>query len=349
MILLVCSVGATGANGAGLRFLDPLDLEPPVSFEPLLADDPVEAESTPFRPPAEDARYTRWSALLEAEEPLTTTPSSVVRTLPAAPTVADPMWQTPGPAGPIWANPQPLLGGPMPPRRRGLASFFGPRGDGRNQGVGQPLLCESWRYRPFGIGWFMGMMHGSTLVNHWTGTDTGYFGGYRLTWDYDHYWGCEFRYGFGSLPQWDSAGAKAAQEAADTARGLTPADPEWHRYDHRRDASVAVWDVSLVYYPWGDAAWRPYALMGFGGARVSFDDRLAEHYVRRTFAMPMGFGVKYRWNERLALRIEVLDNIIFGHRNVETQHNLSLVAGVEIRFGGTRKAYWPWNPGRHYW
>ena len=28
---------------------------------------------------------------------------------------------------------------------------------------------------------------------------------------------------------------------------------------------------------------------------------------------------------------------------------LSLTVGVEYRFGGTRKAYWPWNPGKSYW
>ena len=30
-------------------------------------------------------------------------------------------------------------------------------------------------------------------------------------------------------------------------------------------------------------------------------------------------------------------------------HSLSLTTGLEFRFGGTRKAYWPWNPGLLYW
>ena len=25
-----------------------------------------------------------------------------------------------------------------------------------------------------------------------------------------------------------------------------------------------------------------------------------------------------------------------------------VTGGIEVRFGGPRKAYWPWNPGRHY-
>ena len=31
------------------------------------------------------------------------------------------------------------------------------------------------------------------------------------------------------------------------------------------------------------------------------------------------------------------------------QHNLTLNFGLEVRFGGKRKAYWPWNPSRHIW
>ena len=187
------------------------------------------------------------------------------------------------------------------------------------------------------------------MIDDWTGADTGFLGGYRLGWDWDHYWGCEFRYGFASLPQWDSDRAKAAQHAADDAAGIGPDSPWRDRYDRSRHADLGVWDVSLLYYPWGDDAWRPYALIGLGGARVSFDDRLADHYTKRVWAMPLGLGVKYRYNNRVAVRIEVLDEIIFGTDELDTFHNLMVTAGLEVRFGGTRKAYWPWNPGRHYW
>jgi hypothetical protein len=223
------------------------------------------------------------------------------------------------------------------------------RAPGRHQGVGQPLLQESWRYRPFGIGWFMGAMQGSTLMDDWTGAEAGYFAGYRLGWDYDNYWGCEFRYGFASLPQWDSAEAKAAQEAVDDANRLPADDPWRQRYNHRRDADVDVCDVSFLYYPWGDAAWRPYFLLGLGGTQVSFQDRLAVNHSQWAVAMPLGIGLKYRYNSRIALRFELLDDIAFCHDEVETLNDVSFTAGVEVRFGGTRKAYWPWNPGRHYW
>lgn len=224
------------------------------------------------------------------------------------------------------------------------------RPPGRHRGLGQPLLRESWRYRPFGIGWFMGSMSGSTLIEDWTGQKTGYFGGYRLGWDFDHYWGCEMRLGFASVPMWDSQRAREAEQAAYDAEGLGEDDERRDRYNRRRDTDVNVWDVSLLYYPWGDAAWRPYAMAGLGTSRIRFEDRLAQHWSKQVFGMPLGLGLKYRYNDVLALRFEVADNIIFGGSGgFETLHNLSVTAGVEVRFGGTRTAYWPWNPSRHYW
>ena len=36
-----------------------------------------------------------------------------------------------------------------------------------------------------------------------------------------------------------------------------------------------MWDLDLLYYPWGDTQWRPYLLIGLGTARVDFIDRLS--------------------------------------------------------------------------
>ena len=105
-------------------------------------------------------------------------------------------------------------------------------------------------------------MQGGTLMDDWTGAKAGYFGGYRLGWDCDYYWGCELRAGFATMPEWDSTRAKIAQKQADTLAGLAPDDPWRDRYDRRRDVDVNVWDASLLYYPWGDSTWRPYALVG---------------------------------------------------------------------------------------
>ena len=266
--------------------------------------------------------------------------------------------QTPDNAERLWQGADPFFGptaGAFSPQYElaaGSSSRFGlvPQTAPRHRGIGQPLLRESWRYRPLSAGWFMGAMQGSPLIDDWVEQKEGFFAGYRLGWDYDHYWGCEMRLAFGSVALDDSQRAKDAQAAADDARGIPADDPIRNRFDARRDSNVVLWDLDLLYYPWGDAAWRPYLMAGLGTARIDFVDRLSVVLDKTVFALPLACGLKYRWNDRLALRLELADNIAFGGSSgLNTLHNLSLTAGVEIRFGGTRKAYWPWNPGRHYW
>ena len=104
----------------------------------------------------------------------------------------------------------------------------------------------------------------------------------------------------------------------------------------------------MLYYPWGDATWRPYLLGGLGLSHIEFTDRLSTRYRECVFGMPLALGVKYRCNEWLALRLELADNIGFGG-SVNGVHHVSLTGGAELRFGGSRVAYWPWDPGRHYW
>jgi hypothetical protein len=212
---------------------------------------------------------------------------------------------------------------------------------GRHRGLGHPLTCESWRFRPCSAGWFIGLQGGGSLIDDWVGGKHGFFGGYRLGWDYDHYWGCEMRFSFGTVALCDSQRAK-------DAAGIAEDDPLRDRFRRRRDATLAFWDVDLLYYPWGDAAWRPYLMLGLGTARTEFVDRLSIRYRETVFAMPLALGLKYRLSSCTALRLELADNIAFGD-SFNTVQYLSLTAGMEIRFGGSRVAYWPWNPGRHYW
>lgn len=225
---------------------------------------------------------------------------------------------------------------PSPSRTAFAKLFPWNRTPGRNQGVGEPLVNDSWLWAPFGVGWYMGYMDGTTFVNGWTGAKSGYFGGYHLNWDFDHYWGTEFRYGFASLAQWDT-------HLLYEAHGLP--DPRFGK----RHATLKYGDFSFLYYPWGDARWRPYAKMGIGWGYVKFTDLNYKLWSNSTMAIPMGVGLKYRYSRRIVFRIEMMDNFLFGERGINPQHNLSLTSGVEIRFGGARKAYWPYNPGRHYW
>jgi len=220
---------------------------------------------------------------------------------------------------------------------------------GRHRGKGLPLVRESWLYRPWSAGWFMGGMAGGPLKSDWVGMAHGFVGGYRLGYDFDYYWGTEMRFSFASVKLYDSPEAVAAQQAADDEAGLAPDDPRRQRYDHRRDGNVLLWDLDLLYYPWGDATWRPYFLIGLGTAKIGFNDRLENAYDSTAFAMPLAFGLKYRWNNWLALRFEMADNMAFGTGSFKTIHNFSITGGMEVRFGGSRTAYWPWNPGRCYW
>lgn len=250
--------------------------------------------------------------------------------------------------------PEPLFGESCgcPATKSRLGGLFSPP-SGRYRGPGHPLQRESWLYRPFSAGWFMGMMQGGMLMDDWLGMQRGFFGGYRLGWDHDYYWGGEMRFAFGSVELFDTAAAKQAQREADLAAGHDPDDPHdaWaHRFEQRRDADMFQWDVSVIHYPWGDSQWRPYLMAGLGAAQIGFTDRLSRRHHDVVFATVLAAGLKYRYNDWLALRLDCADNVLFGNGSgFQTVHNLSATAGVEVRFGGARKAYWPWNPGRHYW
>ena len=261
----------------------------------------------------------------------------------------------------------PQLGGQRPascdepqchPWKRRLDELFHP--PGRHRGLGHPLQRESWLFRPFGAGWFMGMAQGGRAISDHAGAGNrfsggvgmkqGFIGGYRLGWDSSYYWGAELRMSFASIELFDTTAARAAQRAADAELNLEDGNPWLDRFDQRRDASVQQWDVNLVYYPWGDSQWRPYMTIGLGTTRIRLFDRLDRHYDSFLVAMPLAVGLKYRYNDRLALRFDVADNMAFGGGSAfVTQHTMAATLGVEVRLGGTRKAYWPWIPGRHYW
>ncbi len=248
-------------------------------------------------------------------------------------------------------SPRPVPHASLPPSSNPESPdrFFNLPEQQRFLGPGHPLIQESWKNRPFSLGSFVGLAQGGDLIDNWIRQDQGLIGGARLGWDFDDYWGCEMRVAIASMEIVDSQLAKDAQRAADDAAGLSPNDRSRRRFDGRRDNEVCFWDVSVLYYPWGDAQWRPFFLLGFGSADFEYVDRLSTLWADTVFELPIGIGVKYRQNECLAVRLELMDNIVFGGDSMEDMHILTLTAGAELRFGGSRCAYWPWNPGRHYW
>ena len=111
---------------------------------------------------------------------------------------------------------------------------------------------------------------------------------------------------------------------------------------------VFIWDLNWIYYPTGDTRWRPYLTAGFGLLDADYDD-LTTKYHDTALAFPWGVGFKYRHSTRVALRFDVLDHLTFATGPQNMMHNITVSAGFESRFGGgSRKNYWPWNPGRNW-
>jgi hypothetical protein len=195
----------------------------------------------------------------------------------------------------------------------------------RHQGEGEPLLGASWLNRPYYTGFFLGALHGDTLIPGEINQSIGFFGGFRLGWDYDTYWGLETRLGFSELGL-DFIDEPSVDGAA---------------------TDIVIWDTSLVYYPWGDSRWRPYLSLGIGLVDYDFIDAVGLRHSDAVVGVPWGVGLKYRHSDWIALRFDLLDNVAFGGKaGFETMNNLSLTGGLEFRFGGTRKSYFPWNSSR---
>ncbi|MBI3838572.1 MAG: hypothetical protein HY288_11655 [Planctomycetia bacterium] len=60
---------------------------------------------------------------------------------------------------------------------------------------------------------------------------------------------------------------------------------------------------------------------------------------------PLGFGVKCAMKDWLVVRAELPDDLTIGGGGLPTMNNVSLVGGVEIRFGDIRKHFLPWLSG----
>jgi hypothetical protein len=206
-----------------------------------------------------------------------------------------------------------------------LPQLFNPDQYGRFGAEGEPLETASWLNRPYYAGFFLGGLNGDTLVAGEINQSLGFFGGFRLGWDYDYYWGLETRLGLSEL------GLDFIDEPS--VDGLS--------------TDIVIWDTSLVYYPWGDVRWRPYVSVGIGLVDFDFLDQFGRRHSDAVIGLPWGVGLKYRQSDWITLRFDLLDNVAFGGKaGFETMNLLSLTGGLEFRFGGTRKSYFPWNPSR---
>ena len=193
---------------------------------------------------------------------------------------------------------------------------------GRYRHLGKPLSGTTWLNRPYHADWFLGKLWTDDPIRGRVSAEDDVFAGYRIGKDKSHYYGWEARLGFASPKIYDSSGTFL---------------------DYTGD--FVFFDGSLLYYPWGDTAWRPYGIAGLGFASFDIVNEMGQTQREITLGMPIGFGVKYRHSPTLIFRFEFLDNVAFGGSNVDLMHNLSLTGGIELRFGGRRPSYWPWRPG----
>lgn len=197
---------------------------------------------------------------------------------------------------------------------------------GRNVGWGRPLVSTSWLNRPYYAGASLGPLWMTRSVAPHVSRDTDLIGNVFWGWDWDHYWGSELAYGY--------------------------ATPELENYlapDAPRADRLATWNYSLMYYPWGDATYRPFWRLGVGNSKFDYPDDAGVRHDAWLLTLPIGVGIKYPLRRWLAARAELTDYLSVGSNDVATQHNLALVLGVECRFGARPQSYWPWNPSRHHW
>ncbi len=202
-----------------------------------------------------------------------------------------------------------------------------------------------WQARPITVGAFAGAMVGGPLINDWVGTTSGFNGGWRFGWEIEPDWGMETRFAFASLPLYDTDLAKQALIALDNANGIAPNSPQQQQCANR-NAEYFQGDLDFLYYPWRETRLRPYVFAGMGLTYVNFSDRLGQGYSVNCLSLPIGIGVKYLCAENLDVRFDLIDDIAMSNQHLETQNNLSFTAGLELRFGGSRKIYWPFDLSR---
>ncbi|HVA46250.1 MAG TPA: hypothetical protein VNH11_07745 [Pirellulales bacterium] len=193
----------------------------------------------------------------------------------------------------------------------------------------QPMMRESWMFRPWNISLFEGGLFAATPAQAQFKTTASYFTGFRVGWDYSTHFGGETRFGFSKVYMVD-----AATRSVEVGY-----------------QKLFYFDSNLLIYPWGDTRWRPFLSIGGGLADINIVSNNGPVLHPGAFNLPWGGGIKYRVGTRIAFRADVRDNLTFsGSGGLRTENNIEVLGGIEFHFGGgERRSYWPWNPSRHWW
>ena len=221
-----------------------------------------------------------------------------------------------------------------------MSPFSSPNGPDR--GVGMPLVSKSWLDHPYYFGGFVGGISGSQLVSKMINQKNGGHGGLIFGYNFNDYWGLESRLHFSAIDIRDT------EYARDIVEGMinpgTGVVPLWTT----RTNELTVLDAAVHYYPLGNAKWRPYCRYGLGFGRQKFVNSFGYTSQSDIVTMPLGIGLRYWWNERLAIQADLTDNIIFASGIAKTQNNIACTIGLTYAFGTGRRVspvhYWPATP-----
>ena len=233
-----------------------------------------------------------------------------------------------GMAAPLTASEQPpadLPPGMLPRASEGVPDAFS---EAYPPAFKAPMLRESWLFRPYHVDGFLGTLLVDNPLANRVNAGSAFYIGFRFGWDFSKHFGMESNFGF----------AKSGNRYPQLPLKMG-------------DEKMFLWDIDWLWYPWGDTRLRPYFLIGSGLNDVSLMNDLDQRLHATLFNLPWGGGVRYRLGNRLAFRFDVRDNVTYGANNgMNLMHNVALTCNLEWHFGGgSRRSYWPWNPGRTWW
>jgi hypothetical protein len=201
-----------------------------------------------------------------------------------------------------------------------------------------PLVNKSWLDHPWYGGGFCGWISGSELVAGMIDQKNGGTGGLICGYNLNEYWGVESRLHFASI---DARFTDSVRQIYEEVNGTTIGMPKLTN-------QLSIIDFSVHYYPLGNAKWRPFFKYGLGAGHETFVDIYGRKQSDSVIAMPLGMGLRYWWNERLAIQMDLIDNVIFASGSAKTQGNISFAVGLTYSFGSGKKkrpiGYWPANP-----
>jgi len=215
---------------------------------------------------------------------------------------------------------------------------------GPDKGVGMPLVNKSWLDHPWYFGGFVGTVRGSDLVANMIKQKQGGTGGLVVGYNFNEYWGLESRLHFASIDIYDTDYARLLFEANYQTQFPGLAIPPLTS----RTNELMMLDVAAHYYPLGNAKWRPFFKYGLGVGRQKYINTFGYEQSADMITMPLGLGVRYWWNERLAIQADLIDNVVFSSNIAKTQNNFAFTVGLTYSFGSGNKKhpflYWPATP-----